>query len=143
MGHKSLSAVPNGLVVACIGKTGFFFHRQRVKFGAHHDGGTVTIPVDGYQAGLADLLGDLETERAHFGGQPGCGLHLLKGEFRMRMNLLVERIEIWVVGFDRFFDRGRETSHIDFRVCGQKGCRAQRNGRQQRFGKSVHGNDAP
>jgi len=36
---------------------------------------------------LANLFGDLEFERAHFSGEPGCGLQLLKREFRMRVDL--------------------------------------------------------
>ncbi len=118
MRHKRLAALPGRLVVACIGKAGFLFHRQRIEFGTHHDGGTVAILVDRDQAGLADLLGDLEADRAHFISEFGCGLHLLEGDLRMRMDILVKRIEFWVVGFDRFFNRGLEADDVHLRVRG-------------------------
>ena len=116
MGHKRLPAVPAGLVAAGIGKAGFLFHRQRVEFGAHHDGGAIAIFIDGDQPGLAYLLGDIEAERAHFGGELGCGFYFLKGKFRMGVDVLVERVELWIVAFDRRLDRGLETGNIELCV---------------------------
>jgi hypothetical protein len=61
----------------------------------------------------------------------------------MGVDLFVERVEFWVVGFDRFLDRGLETDNIDLRDRRRKANRAQRGGRQQGFGKPIHGNNAP
>ena len=113
MRDKRLLAVPVGLVAACIVEAGFLFHRQRVEFGAHQDGRTVAVLVDRDQSGLADLFGDLEPERAHLGGEFCRGLHLLKGEFGMGVDVLVERVEFWIVGLERFLDRGLERGNVE------------------------------
>src|SRR5437868_2302184 len=101
MSDEHLPSVPVGLVAARIVEAGLLFHRQAVEFGAHHDGGAVAIPVDGDQPGLADIFGNFEAERAHLRGEPGCGFHFLKGKFGMGVELLVERIELWIVARDR------------------------------------------
>ena len=88
MGDEHLPSVPVGLVAARIVEAGLLFHRQAVEFGAHHDGGSVAIFVNGDQPGLADVLGDLEAERAHLRGEPGGGFHFLKGKFGMGVELL-------------------------------------------------------
>ena len=112
MRDKRLPAIPWGLVAACIVESGFLLHRQRIEFGAHHDGRTVAVLVDRDQSGLADLFGDLEAECAHLGGELGGGLLLLKGEFGMRMEILVERIQLWIVGLERFLDCGLERGNV-------------------------------
>jgi len=143
MGHKSVLPVPVGLVAACIGKAGFLFHRQRVEFSTHHVSGAVAVLVDGGKPGPADLLGDLETKRAHFGREFGCGLHFLECDLRMGVDILVQRVEAWVVGFDRGLDRGLELDDIDLRLRRGEGRRAQCSGGQQDFGKLFHRNNAP
>ena len=125
MGDEHLPPVPVGLVAARIVEAGLLFHRQRVEFGAHHDGGPVAIPVDGDQPGPADLLGDLEAERAHLRGEPGGGFHFLKGKFRMGVDFLVERIELWIVARDRRLDRLLETDDIELCVGRQQAGREQ------------------
>ena len=59
----------------------------------------------------------------------------------MRVDILVERVESWIVGFDGCLDRGLETRNIQLRVRRQKGCHAERGGHKERFGKMLHGND--
>ena len=54
VGHECFTSLPGGLVAARIGKAGLLFHRQRIEFGAHHDGGAIAILVDRNQSGLAD-----------------------------------------------------------------------------------------
>jgi hypothetical protein len=44
------------------------------------------------------------------------GFHFLKGKFRMRVDFFVERIEFWVIGFNRRLDRRLETANIELRV---------------------------
>src|ERR1700732_1422819 len=105
-------------------KAGFFFHRQRVELGAHHDGGAFAILVNGNQPGLADLFSDLKTQRAHLGGELARGFLFLKGDLRVGVDILVERVEFWVIGFHRSLDRGLETVDIDLRARGQDGDRA-------------------
>ncbi|MBA7699803.1 hypothetical protein ES703_108506 [subsurface metagenome] len=78
MRHRCLPAVPGGLDAGSIGQTSLFFHRQRVELGAHHHRRPVAVPVDGDETGAADLLGDLETQRTHLGGEFGGGLDLLE-----------------------------------------------------------------
>ena len=98
--------------MARIGKAGLLFHRQRVEFGAHQDRRAVAVLVDRDEAGLADLLGDLEAERAHLGGETGCGFHFLKRQLGMGVDVLVERIERRVVAGDRGLNRSLESGDI-------------------------------
>ena len=138
MGDESLPPVPDGLVVAGIGKAGLFLHRQRVEFGAHHDGGAVAVLVDRDQPGLADFLGDLEADRAHFGGEFCGGLHLLKSDFGMGVDVLVERVEFWIVAFDRCLDGALQPAHVEFGMGRQRKQAAHRNGGEQRSDKMHH-----
>ncbi len=120
--------------MARVGQPGLLLHRQGVEFGAHHDGGSVAVFIDRHQPGLADLFGHLEAERAHLVGEPRRGLHLLERDLRMRMDVLVERIELRIVGLDGRLDRGPELHRIELGAC-RRGCNhcgsAERGGGEQ------------
>jgi hypothetical protein len=87
--------------MARVRKAGFLFHRQRIEFGAYHDGGAIAIPVDRNQPGLADVLRHLEAQGPHFGSQFRCRLLLLKSDFGVGVDVLVERLEFCIVALDR------------------------------------------
>jgi hypothetical protein len=139
MGDEHLPPVPVGLVAARIIETGLFLHRQAIEFGAHHDGGAVAVLVDRNQPGLADILGDLEAERAHLGGEPGGRFHLLKRKFRMGVEFLVKRIELRIVARERRLDRLFEIDNVELCMGRQQAGRNQCGGRRQGFGKWIHG----
>ena len=61
----------------------------------------------------------------------------------MGVDILVKRIELWIIGLDRFLDRGLETLNVQLRMRRQESGCAERGGRQKGFGKLVHGYDAP
>ena len=131
--HKRLATVPFGLDATGIRKIGFLFHRQRVELGAHHDSRAVAVAVDGDEAGPANLFGHLEAERAHFGSQLCRGLHLLEGKFGMGVQILVERVELRIVGLERSLDRRLEARNVHFRIGGRESVDAQRGGHKKRF----------
>ena len=114
VGHECFTSLPHGLVPARISKAGLLFHRQRIEFGAHHDGGAIAILVDRNQPGVADAFRDLEAHGPHFGSQFGCCLHFLKSEFGVGVNVLVERVEFWIVALERLRDGALQADDVKF-----------------------------
>jgi hypothetical protein len=114
VGHECFPSLPCGLVTARVGKAGFLFHRQRIEFGAHHDGGAIAVLVDRNQPGLADVLRHLEAQGPHFGGQLGCSLLLLKSDFGVGVDVLVERLEFWIVALERPRDGALQADDVKF-----------------------------
>ncbi|MNS95580.1 hypothetical protein D3C72_1298470 [compost metagenome] len=57
------AASPLGLHFACIGQAGLFLHGQGVHVRAHHDRRPLAVAQQAHHTGLADLLGDVETQR--------------------------------------------------------------------------------
>ena len=55
---------------AGIGEPGLFLDRQRIEFGAQHDGGTGAVLQNRDDTGATDVFGDIITERAQ-----ACGKH--------------------------------------------------------------------
>ena len=139
MGDERLASAPVGFVPARIVEAGLLLHRQAVELGADHDGGPVAIFVDGDQPGYPDLLGHVEAERTHLAGEPRGGIHFLEREFRMGVQLLVERVEFWVIVRDRGLDRFLEPDSVEFGVGRQQGCREQGGGRYEGFDAWMHG----
>src|SRR6516164_6827708 len=125
MGDKGFAPLPNGLVAACVGQAGLLLHRQRVKLGAHHDGRTVAIFVERNQPGLADLLCNLEADRAHLGGEFCGGLLLLEGDLGMGVDVLVERIEFWIFALEGGLDRLLQACDVELRMRRQRNHAAQ------------------
>ncbi len=80
--------------LARIGQTGRFLDRQRIHVRAQHHDRTVAVAQQSHDARLADARGDVVARVA----QPLCsdarGARLLHRELGMRVNVLVELLEI-------------------------------------------------
>jgi hypothetical protein len=76
-----------------------------VELGAHHDDGAGAVVIDGDDAGLADVLGDLEAQAAHLAGQGGGRALLLEGQLRVAVDVLVQGLEVRVVARHLRLDR--------------------------------------
>jgi hypothetical protein len=83
------------------GKAGLLGDRERVHVGADQQNGAWPILHHGDDAGLADMLGHLETELAHLGGKLGGGSHLLHRQLGVSVDVPVERHELRHVAADR------------------------------------------
>ena len=138
MRHERLTAVPGGLGAACIGKIGFLLHRQRIELGAHHDGRAVAVIIDRDEAGPADFFGHLESECMHLGGEFCGGLHLLEREFGIGVQILVERVEFWIVGLERGLDCSLQARNIHLGIGWQNRSQTQRGGHKQGSCRAVH-----
>ncbi|MCY1229999.1 hypothetical protein D9M72_423940 [compost metagenome] len=98
--HESFAAVRLRLGLARVRQAGFLLHGQRIEFGAHQHRRPCTVLVDRHDARAADLLGDVETELAHFTSQLCGRAHFLKSDLWIGVQVLVERVERWVHAVD-------------------------------------------
>jgi hypothetical protein len=73
-----------------------------------------------HQPGLADLLCNLEADRAHLGGEFCGGLLLLEGDLGVGVDVLVERIELWIFALERGLDRLLQARDVDLRIRRQR-----------------------
>ena len=78
---------------ARIGGSGLFFDRQGIEVRAHKDNGASAIFQNADQTMSADLLRDFEPGTAQFLRDASRRLFLVQREFRMSVQLLVERDE--------------------------------------------------
>ena len=103
MHHRVFTtAMVNIRVRGRIGKTRLFRDRKPVHIGAQHEGRALTVLQHRDNAGAADALGHVITQRAQFGGQARGGFVFLVGEFRMSVEMPVETFQIGlVIGGDR------------------------------------------
>ena len=81
---------------ACIRKPGGLLERQRVHVGANQDGGPIAVAQNADDAGAANMLGDLEPQLAQARGQLRGRLVLVLGQLRIAVQVLVERVELWI-----------------------------------------------
>ena len=103
------------LGVARIAQAGLLLHRQRIEFGAHEHRRARAVAIHRDHAGLTDMLGDGEAQLAHFAREQSGGPVLLKSQFRMRVNVLVECIEMRVVPVEDRVDALPGGGHIENR----------------------------
>ena len=61
------------------------------------------------------MLGDIETQRAHFLGELRRRGVFLEREFGMRVDVFVERVEMGIGGIEKVIDRGFRRRHIERR----------------------------
>ncbi len=96
---------------------------QRIELRAQHHGGPGAVLQQRHDARPADAGGHVEAERLQPGSQLRRRLHFLEGELRVAMDVLVERLEIGIVGVDVRAQRRRRLG-------------AKRRGGQQRRGNN-------
>ena len=105
VGHEGRPAVPLGLDVRGVGQARLLLDRQGVELGAHHDHRPGPVAVDGDHAGPADVLGHLEAQRPHLAGEQRRGARLVHGELGVGVDVLVEGLQVRVVGVEPPVDR--------------------------------------
>ncbi len=91
---------------AAVGDIGQLDDGQGVHVGADEDDGADAILEDADDARAADLLGDIKAGLAQLLGKLRRGLFLLERQFRMCVDLPVERKQRVELGVDLFLDRG-------------------------------------
>ena len=88
--------------LAGVGQAGFFFYRERVKFGAQHDRGSGAIFEDGDDAGAAYVFSHVVAERAQLRGQLGGSLSFVRREFGVLMDIEIESVSVGINEVDFF-----------------------------------------
>ena len=112
MRHRRLDTAQHLLGRAGIGEPGLLRQGQGVELGAHHHGGTRPVPVEGDDAGLADAFGYLVVQRPHLRGEPGRRSRLLEAELGMAMDVLVERLDVGILGIEAAIDGGARAGDV-------------------------------
>ncbi len=82
------------------GQACLFLDRQGVELGAQHQRRAGSVLQNSYQAGAADMLGDVEPGGAGFLGQALGGLDLVAGQFGMTVQVAIERFERGIILVD-------------------------------------------
>ncbi|MDP9913041.1 hypothetical protein J2W27_005173 [Variovorax boronicumulans] len=118
VGHEAVAPAPVGAGLTGVGQAGLLFHREAVHVGAHHHDRPGAVAVQRHDAGAADLLGHLEADGAHLGGEQGGGARFLESKLGVGVQVLVEGVEPGVHRIDERRDRRR------LRRCGGLGLRA-------------------
>ena len=87
------SGIVFGAHFAGVGEAGFFFHRKRIQFRAQHDRGARSVLEDRYNPGPAYMFGDVISGAAPARGQLHRSLYFMRRQFRVLMQIAVERVE--------------------------------------------------
>ncbi len=77
---------------------GLLRHGQRIELGSKHDRRAGTVSQETDNAGAADARRHLVSERLETRGELRGGLHFLKGQLRIAMDVLIEDLQVGVVG---------------------------------------------
>ena len=123
------SDVASGIVFradfAGIGKTGLFFHRQRVQFRAQHDRGARAIFHNGHNAGAANVLRYVITQRPQAVRKLRRSPGFVGRKLRVLMQVKIKSLRVWKDGFNLTGERPS--------LCG-----ASHRGKQQKHYRSDH-----
>ena len=79
--------------------------------------GPGAVPVERDDAGPADAFGHLVAQRPHLGGELGRRARLLEAELGMGVDVLVERVDVRVLGVEAAVDRGPGAGDIGGTGC--------------------------
>ena len=96
--------------MACISEAGLLRHRKSIEFGTDHDRRARATLQYANHTGAADSRGHVEPEMTELVGYPGSRFLLMQREFRVAMQVHVERFDLWVDAIDLVF--GRRTPGI-------------------------------
>ena len=80
--------------LAGVRKAGLFLHRKRVEFGAQHDCRPGSILENSHDSCAAHVFRHVIAQAAKALGQSRCSLSLMPGEFRMLMQIQIQRVRI-------------------------------------------------
>ena len=73
-------------------------HGQRIELGPKHHRRASTVSQETHDAGAADAGRHLVSKRLETRGKLRGGLHLLEGQLRIAMDVLIERLQFGIVG---------------------------------------------
>ena len=97
-----VSCIIFGADLARIGQPGLLFHRQRIQFGAQHHRRPCAILQDGNNARSTHVFGNLVAKSSQPSRQLRRGLHFVRREFRVLMNIKVKRVRLGIDSVDFF-----------------------------------------
>ena len=89
-----------GANLARVSQAGLLFHRQRVEFGPQHDRRPRAIFQDGNNPRSAHVFRNLITQSSQPARQLCRGLHFMRREFRILMNIHVQRVRLGIDGLN-------------------------------------------
>ena len=88
------TGVVGGAHFAGVGQTGFFFDGERIQLGAQHDRRARSVLEYGHDSAAAHVFGDLISGTAPARGQLHRSFCFMRRQFRVLMQIEVERVSV-------------------------------------------------
>lgn len=124
-----LGSVPLRFDLAGVGQARLFLQGQGVEFGPHQNERSGAVLVDRDNARLVDPLCDLESHLPHQARELGRRACFLIAELRVGVDVLVERVQVWIGLVQHLIDGNARLCGIE----GLGGRRGQQGGQNQGF----------
>jgi hypothetical protein len=102
-------------------QAGLFQHRQRIDLGAQHGDRAGAVLQDGDDTGAADAGGHFEAQRLDALGEFFCGLVFVEGQFRIAVQVLVQRFDARIILVQLGREFGRQGGGLDGAGSGHAG----------------------